>query len=131
MEEKLLYKLHLGKALFEGCHRADFLDELVKSLPGDAVRFGKYLDDVEDSGDDAGEKKLVLRFSDGTVDEAVAGTCKPRLAQSLSATNLATFALTMVARRGTQSHWMRRDTLPHPPAHLRGRRCRLVPALSP
>lgn len=45
-----------------GVHRAQYLDELVKLLPGDAVSFGKKLRHIEE--DDQG--KLTLLFEDGT-----------------------------------------------------------------
>ena len=42
-------------------HRAHFLDEMVKLLPGGVSHFSKRLEEVEDNGD-----HVVLRFRDGT-----------------------------------------------------------------
>ncbi|KAI1502216.1 hypothetical protein F5X99DRAFT_427610 [Biscogniauxia marginata] len=63
MSEKQLFQLHAGKTGFDGCHRAHFLDELVKVLPADVVKFQKRLITYDArSSDDA----VTLQFEDGT-----------------------------------------------------------------
>lgn len=73
-DEKLLFKLYAGYKGFEGCHRAHFLDELVKIIPDGVVEFRKRLDTVSERGP---EEKLLLNFCDGTTAEADAGKCIP------------------------------------------------------
>ncbi len=51
------------------CHRARFLDELVKLLPEGVAHFNKRLDGIGQEDDSEGGKML-LRFSDGTVARA-------------------------------------------------------------
>lgn len=68
--EELVYKMYLGERGFEGCHRADFLDELVQMMPEGKVEFNKNLDSIVDRGD---YKKLLLTFRDGSSEEADAG----------------------------------------------------------
>lgn len=75
-DEKLLFKLYAGYKGFEGCHRAHFLDELVKIIPDGVVEFRKRLDTVSERGP---EEKLLLNFCDGTTAEADAGKCIPSL----------------------------------------------------
>ncbi|KAL9639041.1 MAG: hypothetical protein Q9164_001176 [Protoblastenia rupestris] len=72
VDEEVIHKMYLGERGFEGCHRADFLDELVKMMPEGKVEFNKNLDSVVDRGD--GEK-LLLKFRDGSseVADAVIG----------------------------------------------------------
>ena len=65
---KILFKLYAGYRGFEGCHRAHFLDELVKRIPQGVVEFRKKLDNISDKG--AG-KKLELKFYDATSAEAM------------------------------------------------------------
>ncbi|KAF5692406.1 salicylate 1-monooxygenase [Fusarium denticulatum] len=50
----------------QGCHRGAFVNELLKLLPSDVVRFDKQLQAMEES--DTGGVRLVFR--DGTVEEA-------------------------------------------------------------
>lgn len=52
------------------CHRAHFLDVLVKLLPEGCAQFDKRLSDVEEILNDAGEQKLLVKFADGTTAEA-------------------------------------------------------------
>ncbi|KAL5000346.1 hypothetical protein BDV10DRAFT_37208 [Aspergillus recurvatus] len=49
-----------------GVHRAHFLDELVKLVPGEIAQFNKRLQNITERGDG----KLVLKFADGMEDEA-------------------------------------------------------------
>ncbi|PSR97785.1 hypothetical protein BD289DRAFT_425159 [Coniella lustricola] len=69
--DELLFKLFVGKGCFRGCKRADFLDELMKCLPEDKVKFGKCLRTVREAVDDEmgeaeGEGGVVLEFEDGS-----------------------------------------------------------------
>ena len=70
--EKLLYKLYAGPRGFEGCHRAHFLDALLKVVPKGVVHFSKRLANIVEQDS---EKKVHLEFEDGTVAEADAGMC--------------------------------------------------------
>ena len=70
--EPLVHKMYLGERGFEGCHRAMFLDELVKLMPDGMVEFEKNLDIIEEKDDDG---KLRIKFLDGTIAEADVGTC--------------------------------------------------------
>ena len=59
----VIHKMYLGERGFEGCQRADFLDELVKSMPGGTVQFSKNLAGIVDE-DELG--KVELKFTDGS-----------------------------------------------------------------
>ncbi|KAF7591626.1 hypothetical protein BBP40_001265 [Aspergillus hancockii] len=50
-----------------GVHRAHFLDELIKLIPHDIARFNKRLESIVERETDG---KLIMRFADGTEDEA-------------------------------------------------------------
>ncbi|KAF3055965.1 Salicylate hydroxylase [Daldinia childiae] len=63
MSEKQLFQLYAGNTGFDGCHRAHFLDELVKHLPPDVVKFQKRLHTYT-VGD--GGLGITLNFVDGT-----------------------------------------------------------------
>ncbi len=69
-EEKLLFKLYAGYRGFEGCHRAHFLEALVKHIPEGVLKFQKRLDNLSEGGND---EKVLLRFCDGTSAEVDAG----------------------------------------------------------
>ncbi|KFX98705.1 hypothetical protein V490_02159 [Pseudogymnoascus sp. VKM F-3557] len=62
-EEKLLFQLHTGFRGFEGCVRAHLLDEFLKLIPPETIKFSKSIDQVIDQGVD---KKVLLQFEDGT-----------------------------------------------------------------
>nr|QNC49728.1 Hfaza2D [Hypoxylon fragiforme] len=49
-DDKLLFLLYSGYKGFQGCHRANLLDELVKSIPSHAVEFGKRFTGYKDRG---------------------------------------------------------------------------------
>ncbi|RYP36924.1 hypothetical protein DL767_003172 [Monosporascus sp. MG133] len=66
-DDKLLALLHTGHKGFQGCNRAQLLDELVKHIPDHAIEFKKRFAGYEDRG--SGEKVL-LRFEDGSTAEA-------------------------------------------------------------
>ena len=64
MSEKELFRLHAGKTGFDGCHRAHFLDEMVKYIPNGVVEFQKRLRSYV-VGENQDEP-IILRFEDGT-----------------------------------------------------------------
>ncbi|RHZ67840.1 hypothetical protein CDV55_100828 [Aspergillus turcosus] len=66
-EETLLYELYTGYRGFEGCVRADFLDELLKLIPDGVIEFGKSIHNILDLED---ERRVLLQFEDGSVAEA-------------------------------------------------------------
>lgn len=59
-----------GLDSFPGCHRAQLLDGLVALAPPEMLKLNKELDTIEDRGAD---EKLLLRFHDGTTEEADVG----------------------------------------------------------
>ncbi|KAL4919046.1 hypothetical protein BDW62DRAFT_200197 [Aspergillus aurantiobrunneus] len=70
---KTLYKLHAGPRGFEGCHRAHFLEQVMKIMPEGVVHLSKRLDVYhlptgEEKDKENGKIKLV--FSDGSTAEA-------------------------------------------------------------
>ncbi|KND88240.1 Salicylate hydroxylase [Tolypocladium ophioglossoides CBS 100239] len=69
-QQRLLYKLDAGYKGFEGCRRDQFLEALVKIVPPGVIELRKRLETIEDRGKD---KKLLLKFRDGTTTEADAG----------------------------------------------------------
>lgn len=69
-DERVIHKMYLGERGFEGCHRADFLDELVKLMPEGTVQFSKSLAGIVD---EEGMDKVRLDFMDGSSAEADAG----------------------------------------------------------
>jgi salicylate hydroxylase len=54
----------------DGCHRAHFLEELLKLIPEGIAEFNKRLEDIKDSGTN---EPLMLKFSDGTTRTADIG----------------------------------------------------------
>lgn len=67
---ELLFKVYLGKRGFEGCRRADLLDELAKLLPKGCLEFNKELIEILDESVGVDGKKTQLRFRDGSSAEA-------------------------------------------------------------
>ncbi|KAL8960314.1 MAG: hypothetical protein Q9183_005484 [Haloplaca sp. 2 TL-2023] len=74
-EDNLIHKMYLGERGFEGCHRADFLEELIKMMPKDTIRFRKSLDSYNDPGDDG---RVRLRFTDGSTVDTDVGMARCR-----------------------------------------------------
>lgn len=70
MSEKQLFQMYAGESGFDGCHRAHFLDELIKLLPPGVVKFQKRLDTYIVKGAD---ESVELHFADGTTAAADAG----------------------------------------------------------
>lgn len=68
--EDLLFQIYAGDVGFDGCHRAHFLDELVRFLPEGVVQFRKRLETYIDRGDD---QKVLLKFVNGSTAEADIG----------------------------------------------------------
>jgi salicylate hydroxylase len=72
--ERLLFDLYTGHRGFEGCVRADLLNEILKLIPSDIIQFGKCIAKIVDRGDD---QKVLLQFTDGNTVEADAGMSPP------------------------------------------------------
>ena len=70
MRETELFRHNLGKSSFNSCHRAHFLDELVKYIPEGVINFQKRLDTYVIGDDD---EEITLKFEDGTSATADAG----------------------------------------------------------
>ncbi|CAN8104715.1 unnamed protein product [Discula destructiva] len=68
VSKELLFKLFVGEGRFRGCRRSEFLEELIKCLPTERVRFGKMVEEVREGR----EGGVVLSFTDGS--EEVADT---------------------------------------------------------
>lgn len=47
-EEAVLFKLYTGIRGFEGCVRADFLNELLELILPEVIEFGKSMDQIVD-----------------------------------------------------------------------------------
>ena len=71
ISEKLLFKIYAGDTGFDGCHRAQFVDELLRLIPPGIICFRKRLESFEDIE----HRRVLLRFQDGT--SAEADICKP------------------------------------------------------
>ncbi|KAH0037081.1 FAD/NAD(P)-binding domain-containing protein, partial [Aureobasidium melanogenum] len=54
----------------DGCHRAHFLDEMIKLVPEGNAHFNKHLDEIIDNGTSG---PITLKFADGTTAEADIG----------------------------------------------------------
>jgi salicylate hydroxylase len=70
LSETQLYRLHAGTTGFDACHRAHFLDEMVKHVPDGMVEFRKRFDTYV--FDDQREE-YTLRFEDGSTATADVG----------------------------------------------------------
>ena len=100
---KLIHQMYLGERGFEGCHRADFLDELIKRVPEGVVSFGRNLDAIEDFAE-GGRVKLV--FADGSVGYADVGEFSTLVGDQWSgriADQMALFWLTVIGCDGIRS----------------------------
>ncbi|RDW87104.1 FAD-dependent oxidoreductase [Aspergillus mulundensis] len=78
---KKVYRLHAGRRGFEGCHRQEFLEGVLKELRGGVVVLGKRVESVlpdqdqdQDQGGSRDGGKTQLVFSDGSRAEADVGT---------------------------------------------------------
>ncbi|KAI8632687.1 hypothetical protein F5Y19DRAFT_491333 [Xylariaceae sp. FL1651] len=62
-EWNIMYRLDCGYRGFEGCHRAHFVDEILKRMDGEIVHFGKKLVSFSD---DESQSHVRLDFEDGS-----------------------------------------------------------------
>lgn len=69
LSKELIFKLYMGEGCFRGCRRSDFLEELMKCLPQEKVKFGKQVQEIKEECDSA----VTLAFEDGTSASADAG----------------------------------------------------------
>lgn len=76
--KELIFKLFVGEGCFRGCRRSDFLEELVKCLPRERVKFGMMVEDVREEEEGGG---VLLKLADGSEEVADAG--KRSLSQTL------------------------------------------------
>ena len=67
---RTVHKLHAGERGFEGCHRAQFLEQVMKLMPEGIVWLKKRLVSLEET-EDGGRVKM--KFEDGGVELADAG----------------------------------------------------------
>lgn len=67
--KELIFKLFVGEGCFRGCRRSDFLEELMKCLPGESVKFRMMVEDVRERE----EGGVVLRFANGKEEVADTG----------------------------------------------------------
>ena len=81
MSEPELFRLHAGKTGFDGCHRAHFLDELVKYIPDGVVEFQKRLHSYDEKD---GDGPITLNFEDGSSATADAGEYTKRKTTDMS-----------------------------------------------
>lgn len=77
LDKEPLFKLFVGEGCFRGLRRSDFLEELMKALPPDRVRFGRQLRDVVLPEQEDGAKVL-LRFEDGSTASADTGEARSK-----------------------------------------------------
>lgn len=70
--EDTILRLYLGERGFEGCRRSDFLEDIVRHVPGEVVEFNREVVDVVERGEN---EKLRIIFRDGTSCEADVGGC--------------------------------------------------------
>lgn len=64
-----IFKLFVGEGGFRGCKRSEFLEELMKCLPLERVRFGKQVRHIGKHDDGS----VLLEFEDGTTASADTG----------------------------------------------------------
>lgn len=71
-DDKLLFKLHVGKDGFQGSRRSDILEEWSKQIPPNLINFGKELESITDnySSSDPENSPVEIRFKDGTLAKA-------------------------------------------------------------
>lgn len=82
LSETQLYQLHAGTTGFDACHRAHFLDEMVKHVPKGMVMFGKRF---ETYTFDEELEEFTLQFEDGSIATADASRSR-RVSKSPSST---------------------------------------------
>jgi len=67
--DEVIYRLYLGKGMFQGCRRADLVEELGKLVPPEFVRFGKQCNGIAEEEDGS----TIINFSDGSTARADIG----------------------------------------------------------
>lgn len=76
LNDELLYSLPVGKDGFLGCRRSEILEEWGKLVPPEKIKFNKTVETVLEPGDEGynpdedAKWKILLKFTDGTVDTA-------------------------------------------------------------
>lgn len=116
----------LGEA-FQGCRRSDLLEGLAKLVePEGNVRFGKAVDRIEGWGvgeEDGDDGKVVLRFKDGTTEEADVGKQQLIMITVTTSTTIWSSCLIVIAiltMISMNSDRLRRHLLTSPTAPARG-----------
>lgn len=69
LNKEMIFKLFVGEGCFRGCRRSDFLDELMKCLPPERVKFGKHVHKIREGCDGS----VDLEFEDGTSESVDTG----------------------------------------------------------
>jgi salicylate hydroxylase len=67
--DEVMFRLHMGKNGFRGCRRSEVLEEWVKLVPAERVRFNKQIKEAAETADG----RVGLSFADGTTAEADTG----------------------------------------------------------
>lgn len=67
--DDLIHEMYLGERGFEGCLRADLLEEMAKLIPDGTVQYGKSVLDVVDENDEK-QSRCLLKFTDGSTAHA-------------------------------------------------------------
>lgn len=67
--DEVIYRLYLGEGMFQGCRRADLVEELGKLVPPECVKFGKQCSGIVDEEGGA----TTINFSDGSTARADIG----------------------------------------------------------
>jgi len=62
-----VFQIPTTRGQHAGCHRAHFLDQMVKLVPEDIAKFGKRLKDISENQNSG---KMIMKFHDGTAAEA-------------------------------------------------------------
>lgn len=90
MTDELIYRLYLGKDCFPGCRRSEFLEELVKLVPMERVKFNKHAESIVEMSDG----RISLGFRDGTTEVADVGKARSWIlwCHSISRVLLITFS---------------------------------------
>lgn len=69
LTKETIFKLFVGEGCFRGCTRFEFLEELMRCLPSERVRFGKQVRRIGKHGDGS----VLLEFDDETTASADTG----------------------------------------------------------
>lgn len=69
LNKDLIFKLFVGEGCFKGCRRSDFLEELMKCLPQEKIKFGKQLHNIKEGSDGT----VIVEFEDGTSESVDTG----------------------------------------------------------